>query len=320
MEKQRKVFATATSSPVAADSLIGVDWGASRVRAFRYDTIGTPIETRERACDLLAVEPGGFQIILADLTQGWAERGAPRFMMCGMVGSRQGWVEAPYVPCPVDAEALASRLLPLPAAEGSALIAPGLSFETSDQADVMRGEETQIFGAIAAAWNGVVLTPGTHSKWSMLDNGRITGFRTWMTGELFALLKSHSLLGRLMTPGAEDVDAFSLGVGRALEDAAITALVFSVRAEALLGRISPSSLASYLSGLLIGAEVAGGLALCDPDAPLAVIGTPALTALYVAALGLAGRSDVTRIDGDQAAARGLWRLAQMTLARPGGAK
>ncbi len=303
---------------MAAEPLIGVDWGASRIRAFRYGADGAPLESRQRDCDLLSVRPGDFEAILADLTQGWSRDGAARFVLCGMVGSRQGWAEAPYAPCPADAEALASRLLRLSMANGEAAIAPGLSFETADRADVMRGEETQILGAVAPDWSGLAITPGTHSKWSTLEKGRIMGFRTWMTGELFALLRAKSLLGRLMVPGPHDPDAFALGVLRAIEDEAITALLFSVRAEALLARIAPPSLASYLSGLLIGAEVAGGLELCERGAPLAIIGAPALTALYAAALERAGRPDVARIDGDAAVARGLWRLDQLASARPGG--
>ena len=313
-------FATAISSLVAADTLIGLDWGASRVRAFRYDIDGVVTEVRERNCDLLAVKPSGFESVLTDLTHGWRRGGSPRFMLCGMVGSRQGWAEAQYLSCPADAGALASRLLCLPAAGGYAWIAPGLFCESADQADVMRGEETQIIGAVAPTWSGLAVTPGTHSKWSIIDGGRITRFRTWMTGELFALLKSQSLLGRLMKPGPDDADAFALGVLRAIEDHAITALLFSVRAEALLARIAPTSLASYLSGLLIGAEITGGMALSDRASPLVIIGAPALTALYATALELAGRSGAIRIDGAQAAARGLWRLDQLASAQIGPAR
>jgi 2-dehydro-3-deoxygalactonokinase len=295
---------------VVADIRIGVDWGASRVRAFLYDAGGMRTDFRERACDLLTMRTAGFETFLAELTEDWRAMGPASFVLCGMVGSRHGWMEAPYVSCPAGAEEIAAGLRPVFTALGRAVIAPGLSFESSDRADVMRGEETQILGAVGPDWTGVTITPGTHSKWATLESGRITRFRTWMTGELYALLKNRSLLGRLMTPGNHDSGAFALGVLRAFEDRAITALLFSVRAEALLARIAPPSLASYLSGLLIGSEVSGGLAIGGAAAPFAIIGAPALTALYAAALALGGRNDALQVNGDEAAARGLWRLDQ----------
>ncbi len=302
---------TNDQAPSLSEPLIGVDWGGSHLRAFRYDDGGEVVETRERRQALLDIAPDGFEATLAALIAGWSGAGGARLMLCGMVGSRQGWAEAPYVSCPADAESLARRLLPLATSLGHAWIAPGVAFESDDRADVMRGEETQIIGALPAGWTGVAITPGTHSKWCRLEAGRITRFRTWMTGELYALLMTHALVGALAVGELHDPDAFALGVLRARDDPAITSLLFGARAEGLLGRIRPESLGGYLSGLLIGAEVAQGLAGLEAQAALLLIGAPELTAFYARALALAGREPAAIVDGATASARGLWRLDQM---------
>jgi 2-dehydro-3-deoxygalactonokinase len=291
-------------------ALIGVDWGASRQRAFLYDAAGAVVETREDSRALLGIPAGGFEAVLADLTRDWAAPGMAEFWLCGMVGSRQGWAEAPYAPCPADDAAIAARVLKLEPPLGPVRIAPGLALHTPDRVDVMRGEETQILGAAPDGWTGWVVTPGTHSKWARLEGGRIITFRTWMTGELFAVLKGHSILSALMTPAADDPDAFALGALRALEEPrAMASLIFGARAEPLLGRIAPASIASYLSGVLIGAEIAGAA----PDEGVLLVGAQELTRLYEKALGLAGRQVLGVVDGVVAASSGLWRLRAATM-------
>jgi 2-dehydro-3-deoxygalactonokinase len=156
----------------------------------------------------------------------------------------------------------------------------------------------------------VAISPGTHSKWVTLGGGRITDLKSFMTGELFATLQAHSILGALMAPGLHDADAFDLGARRALADPAITSLLLTARAEGLMGRIAASALSSYLSGLLIGAEVLGGLAALTPGTAIRLVGSPTLTGLYARTLGLAGRADVTVSDGDEAVAQGLWRIGR----------
>ena len=302
-----------TAGNVGAGPLIGVDWGATTLRTFRFNAAGKVVEQRVSARGLLTTRSGAFEETLAAMIDDWLEEGPRRLILCGMVGSRQGWVEAPYVACPADAGALAARLAPLHTRLGRARIVPGLSIEGAERVDVLRGEETQIFGAVGPGFSGLAVAPGTHAKWARIASGRIVDFRTWMTGELFALLREHSILGRMMTDGPPDEAAFVLGVRRALGDSAVTSLLFGVRAEALLSRTEPAALASYLSGLLIGAEVAGGLAWSAGDAgaaasPIVLIGSPDLTGLYAEALALAGRADVRVVDGAEASARGLWRL------------
>jgi 2-dehydro-3-deoxygalactonokinase len=291
-----------------SETLIGVDWGASNLRAFRFDLAGNVVERRSSPEGMKTLKAADFEPILSRLCEGWTSAAGVRFLLCGMVGSRQGWAEAPYLSCPAGFDDLARALVPLSTDLGPARIVPGISLASSDAADVMRGEETQIVGAVADDWTGVVVAPGTHSKWAWIEAGRIIRFRTFMTGELYAVLKSHSILGQLMQDGGHDAAAFETGVIRALRDGAVTALLFSVRAEALLGRIASAALPSYLSGLLIGSEIAAGSREIDACAPVMIIASDAVVGLYAHALRLAGHARLSTVDGETAAARGLWRL------------
>jgi 2-dehydro-3-deoxygalactonokinase len=294
--------------------LVGVDWGGSSLRVFRFGDEGNILERRASHRGVATSEGGRFADALGELISDWVTGGDARLILCGMIGSRQGWAEAPYIACPTDLGALASQLLPLETPFGPGLIAPGLSADDAGRLDVMRGEETQFLGALPRAdWSGVIVHPGTHAKWATVEAGRISTFRTWMTGELFAILREQSVLRLLMEDGADDPAAFDLGVTRALADPAITSLLFTARTEGLFQRLAPAALPSYLSGLLIGSEVAGGLDTISNDAALLLVGDARLTALYGRALGIAGRSAIDVVDGDVAAPRGLWRLHE---ARP----
>ena len=291
--------------------LIGVDWGGSSLRVFRFDDKGGVAEQRASHRGIATIEGGRFAEALGELISDWTAAVPAQLVMCGMVGSRQGWAEAHYLPCPTDLGALAEKLLPLETPFGPALIAPGLSVDDAGRLDVMRGEETQFLGAMPSSdWSGVIVHPGTHAKWARFEAGRIVGFRTWMTGELFALLRQHSVLRLLMADGADDDAAFDLGVKRGLADPAITSLIFTARTEGLFQRIAPTALPSYLSGLLIGSEAAAGLKDIRPDTAVLLVGDARLTALYHRAFALAGRAEIEVVDGDLAAPRGLWRLHQ----------
>jgi 2-dehydro-3-deoxygalactonokinase len=215
-----------------------------------------------------------------------------------------------YAPCPAGEADLIAALKLLPTRLGPAWIVPGVNAETPNHVEVLRGEETKTLEALAAGWDGVVVSPGTHSKWLRLTGGRITAIRSFMTGELYAVLRAHSILGALMIPGPHDPDAFDLGVTRALADPAVTSLLLSVRAEGLFGRIAPTAAASFLSGILIGAEVRGGVAWCEAETPLRLIASPALEGLFVRALGLAGWDKVIVDDASTATAKGLWRIGR----------
>ena len=291
--------------------LIGGDWGTSNLRVFRYVQGGRIAETRSAPAGVMAVGDGGFEAALQALVSDWLAEGPAQTLLCGMVGSRQGWIETPYVACPADMAQVAAGARRVNCAFGAVHILPGLSVETPlGRRDVLRGEETQIFGAIDGGRGAeVIITPGTHGKWATTDDdARVTGFETFMTGELFALLKTHSILGRLMDGDEPDADAFAMGVGRSMADPFLSRLLFSVRAEGLFDTIAPTALSAYLSGVLIGAEVVGGLSSSEAAA-VTLIGAPALTALYVDALAICGVEKVRQVSGDAAVGAGLWRLA-----------
>src|SRR5439155_13088380 len=177
-------------------------------------------------------------------------------LLAGMVGSNRGWVEAPYVPAPANGEDIARKLIwPEP---GRTAIVPGVSYAEGEAADVMRGEEVQIVGAVAGGLvppDCLLCHPGTHNKWVDLRDGRIAAFRTVMTGEIFNLLKSNSILADLLGSPAAPDDSFAAGVGHGLTRDDLTAELFSVRARILLGRGRRDEAASYISGLLIGTDV-----------------------------------------------------------------
>ena len=229
---------------------------------------------------------------------------------CGMVGSAQGWVRAAYVPCPAGVDALAERLAAVP--ERGLHVVPGLT-SAADPPDVMRGEETQIVGALALhpalAASSCLLLPGTHAKWARVIDGRVVDFRTFMTGELFAVLRDHSILGRPAreTPTMTSDDAFALGVRTAQRSSeGLAPLLFTARTHVLAGRVEPAASLDFLSGLLIGDELRSGLAAFG--APDALVGDPALCARYAAALAILGRAPAPVVD--HAAPAGLWRIAE----------
>ena len=228
-----------------------------------------------------------------------------------MIGSRQGWLEAPYVPCPATPAQIAARLVSLQASDGARIhIVPGLSCRNARGIpDVMRGEETQLLGVIEAGGDALWVLPGTHSKWARSAGGRIDAFATYMTGELYALLCNHSILGRLMPAGPHaDLKAFARGVSCGLSaDAELPRKLFSTRTLGLFGEVPAQGLADYLSGLLLGAEIRDALAQWPSSAELGLIGEPELCARYRRALEIAGVK--VRAAFADAAPQGLWRIA-----------
>jgi 2-dehydro-3-deoxygalactonokinase len=299
------------SSP-AARPVIAVDWGTSSFRAYLLDAEGRISERHESAAGILRVRGGDFAAALeAEIGPWLAARNGALVVMSGMIGSRQGWREVPYVACPAEPAEIAAGLerIDWGAGEAEAWIVPGLLDESRPgQPDVMRGEETQVLGALAAlpAAGGLVCLPGTHSKWVRVENGALQGFATYMTGEVFDLLQGHSILSRLMTKGAVAVDRWFLeGVGLGQQGGLLNRL-FSARSRALTGDLPEAEVRSYLSGLLIGDELASAV----PDEPTEIhlLGAPALVALYEAALEKLGHR-VVRLDGD-AVAGGLFTLAR----------
>jgi 2-dehydro-3-deoxygalactonokinase len=229
--------------------------------------------------------------------------------MAGMIGSNRGWIEAPYVPCPAGIKALGERLIW--AEEGRTAIVPGLSYLNDRRADVMRGEEVQIFGALAAGTipeSGIVCHPGTHNKWITIEAGRVARFRTVMTGEMFNLLKEHSILADLLTMPVTIEGSYETGVVHGLSVEDLTAELFSVRARVLLGQAKREEAASYTSGLLIGTDLRTGLRSAE-EGEIAVMGRPELTRLYAAALRIAGWR-CREVDGEESFLAGAKKLAE----------
>jgi 2-dehydro-3-deoxygalactonokinase len=289
-----------------SEGLIAVDWGTTNRRAWRLGADGAVLDEMADDKGILAVAAGGFPAAVAEIR---VRLGDLPMVMAGMIGSNRGWIEAPYVPCPASAEDLAARLI-WPE-EGRTAIVPGLSFLDDRRADVMRGEEVQMFGALAAGLiepDGLVCHPGTHNKWVLLRGGRVERFRTVMTGELFSLLKEHSILSDLLQGPVEPGPAFEAGVLHGLSDEDLTAELFSVRARVLLGVAERGDSAAYCSGLLIGADLRTGLRQAG-EGQIAVMGRPDLTRLYAAALAAAGYR-ACEVDGEAAFLAGIKDLAE----------
>jgi 2-dehydro-3-deoxygalactonokinase len=267
--------------------LIAVDWGTSSLRGARLDETGRVLEEKGAPLGILNVPNGDFAGVFAAQFSDWMKPAGSACLISGMAGSRQGWVEAPYVACPAGPDELSRHLHWIE--PGRIALVPGLSDEQGDVPDVMRGEEVQIFGAmrLSGLADGLFVLPGTHSKWATVQGGRITGFRTFMTGEFYGLLSQHSILARTLEADAPlDEAVFLRGVARAGDGQGLLHNAFGVRALGLFGRLSPAESASYLSGLLIGEELR--LQELPSGREVIVIGAAALTARYALALGQRG--------------------------------
>ncbi len=237
--------------------MIAVDWGTSSFRAYRLGSDGEVQEKREAPLGILQLKGAHFAGALESQVGDWEAAGEATILMSGMIGSRQGWAEAPYVECPAGAADLAKRLHPVEWRGKTLWIVPGLVDRTRGVPDVMRGEETQLIGVLPALGSGrhTICLPGTHSKWVRIEAGRIAGFRTHMTGEVFAVLRQHSILGRLMSDGPDDDGAFEAGLARATEAGGLLHHLFGTRTRGLFDELAATSLSSYLSGIVIGHEL-----------------------------------------------------------------
>src|SRR6185312_508925 len=276
--------------PESMSGLIGLDWGTTSLRAYWLDAAGEILETRASPWGVRHLPDGGFDAALTDITASWPR--LPR-LACGMVGSRQGWLEVPYMELPADTAQLGSAVCSLRANDGSDVhIVPGLRNPYGP--DMMRGEETQLLGALALH---PALIPD--STWTL------------MTGELFALLQQHSILCAGSGDAAANPDAFARGVIAARDSGSAGGFsrLFSARALMLDGTLTSDAVPEYLSGLLIGEELRSGLASnrFRHDAPLQLIGDAALCARYRLA---AVHFDIDLVESlPDAAAHGLWQIA-----------
>lgn len=292
-------------------ALLAIDWGTTSARAYRIDRRGEVIDMHASPLGIQRVQDGRFDMALAELLGEWGDEAAPR-LACGMIGSRQGWVEAPYVGCPAPLAALADGIVDVDV--GRMRIVPGISTrDTHAVPDVMRGEETQIVGSVDQREERVlVVMPGTHSKWARVESGRIVDFQTFMTGEMWSVLLNHSILGRLAGPAPQATGAaylrgveLGLGAGNLAHD------IFGARTLALMGELAADEVADWLSGVLIGREVRNASAWAHRNgydgSRVRLVGEDALVERYEIAFA---RADVV-VDRApaHAAARGLWRIA-----------
>jgi 2-dehydro-3-deoxygalactonokinase len=290
---------------LADAAFLAVDWGTTNRRVYAIDAAGTVVATERDDRGVLAVARADFAAEVAAIRARFAD--LP--MLCaGMVGSVRGWVEVPYLPCPADLGALARALHWVE--PGRTAIVPGLSVVDGQRGDVMRGEEVQLLGSLAAGLappDALLCQPGTHCKWAHMAGERIAGFRTAMTGELFALLRQHSLLADFLDGEVAADDAFRAGLAEASDGTLLTSL-FGVRASALLGLRPRATAASYVSGLLIGSDVREQA--LAPGREVHLLADPVLGALYAAAIDAAGARAVP-VDSHAAFIAGiaaLWRM------------
>ena len=271
-----------------SSGFIALDWGTSSFRAYLLSPDGAIQETVATPHGIMAVKDATFDEALETHIGKW-HRNLP-VMASGMITSRQGWVELPYVSCPANLQSIAASVRPHTSKQGRKLFfVPGISCRNAQGIpDVIRGEETQVLGASQGGTEHFV-TPGTHSKWIDVSDGSIEGFSTYMTGEVFALLKNHSILGKLMTGETNNPAAFEQGVRAGLKDpAGFLHHIFSARTLALFNEMPTEHLSSYLSGQVIATEIAHAIAKNTVNAQYVILATPALGEHYMAAMKIAG--------------------------------
>jgi 2-dehydro-3-deoxygalactonokinase len=288
--------------------VIAVDWGTSNFRAFRINAEGAVVARCSSPQGILRVGKGNFETALRAEVGAWLQEGEDHILLCGMVGSRQGWVEADYLRCPVGIEELAASLVRVPFFGAKVLLVPGvMGPAAANVPELMRGEETAAMGILdAGAGAGLVCFPGTHSKWIELSDRRIVSFTTSMTGDVYSALCKCTILERTMTNGtATDEAAFRDGVLRSADSGGLLHHLFGVRTRVLMGQLREEASASYLSGLLIGHEVR---ATMPHGARVVLVGAAQLCGLYVQAIEACGGEAVPA--EEDAAALGLGAIGR----------
>lgn len=291
---------------------IAVDWGTSNMRAWAMGGGDTVLARASSAKGMGQLRPEEFEAALLETVGDWLGDRPTLVIACGMVGARQGWAEAAYARVPTPPIAASITRAPVTDPRIAVFIVPGVS--QAEPADVMRGEETQIAGFVARHGDGVVCLPGTHSKWVAVEGGRIARFRTAMTGEVFALLSQNSVLRHSVVGEDWDDAAFAAGIAAALDDPAILTQLFSIRAESLLAGATAGQSWARLSGLLIGAELAGTDAFWR-QGKVSLIGAPRLSGLYRQALEIAG-GQAELLDGEEMTLAGLCTARQRVKENP----
>jgi 2-dehydro-3-deoxygalactonokinase len=289
--------------------MIGIDWGGSGFRAYRIGPDGSVLERRAAASGIAGLEEGtDYPAVLQQRIGDWLAADTGPVLLSGMVGSRQGWREAAYVTCPAGLTDLAAACCPVEIGNGRiGHIVPGLSCRDANGVpDVMRGEEMQLFGLDLPVGAAMAILPGTHSKHAHLLDGRVTGFSTMMTGEIFALLSSHGLIAAMLPQKETDFDeaGFHAGVLASGQPGGLLHHLFGVRSRRLFGELAMAAAPDFLSGLLIGHELRGTIWRGQAQ----IIAGQNLAKRYLKACGWLGIA--AAIAPEDAAARGLYRLSR----------
>jgi 2-dehydro-3-deoxygalactonokinase len=292
-----------------------VDWGTSSFRLWLIDRAGGVLEERRSQEGMVAAAKLGFAAVLQSHLDAVGAANNLPVVICGMAGARQGWVEAGYIDTPAHLAFILERAVPVPRQSRDIRILPGIAQRDPKAPDVMRGEETQLLGALGidAAGEAVVCIPGTHSKWARVSGGTVERFATFMTGELFSVVSRETILSHAVTDAdeAEDTEAFKSAVVAAFETPALAAnLLFRVRSSQLLYGGSPSSAREKISGTLIGLELAAGLAPGDQSSSgITLVASGRLQGLYRLAFDTLSVA-VQSIDAEEAVRRGLSMAAE----------
>ena len=293
---------------------VAVDWGTSSFRLWLVDRAGNVLGERRSHEGMMAAGKLGFATVLqSHLEAVDAAPGLP-VIVCGMAGARQGWVEAGYVDTPARLASIPEHAVPVPGQDRDIRILPGIAQRDPKAPDVMRGEETQLLGALGVdgADDAVVCMPGTHSKWVRANGGTVERFATFMTGELFDVVSRETILSHAVTGAdeAEDIDAFRSAVIAAFEKPAFAAnLLFQVRSGQLLYGGKPSAAREKISGTLIGLELAAGLAAEVPSTGITLVASGRLQMLYQMAFDTVS-VPVRSIGAEDAVRRGLSMAAK----------
>ncbi|HAS1039682.1 TPA: 2-dehydro-3-deoxygalactonokinase [Enterobacter cloacae] len=282
---------------------IAIDWGSTNLRAWLYQGEQC-LESRQSEAGVTRLNGKSPEAVLAEMTQNWRDSATP-VVMAGMVGSNVGWKIAPYLPVPAPFSAIGEQLTPV---GDNIWIVPGLCVSRDDNQNVMRGEETQLLGARTLSPSSVYVMPGTHCKWVQADVEHIHNFRTVMTGELHHLLLNHSLLGAGLPEQVPSPEAFAAGLARGIASPDVLPQLFEVRASHVLGNLPREQVSEFLSGLLIGAEVASMREFVGREQAVTIVAGAALTSRYEQAFRAIGR-EVSTVSGDTAFQAGIRSIA-----------
>jgi 2-dehydro-3-deoxygalactonokinase len=300
---------------MTAAAYAAVDWGTSSFRLWIISESGAVLAERRSGEGMTTAAQTGFSTILESHLAAVSAPAHLPVVICGMAGARQGWVEAGYLDTPAPLDGIVKAAVTVPDANRDIRILPGLAQRDQNKPDVIRGEETQLLGAMSQLGGAshLVCMPGTHSKWVRVTGGIVDGFSTFMTGELFDVISKHSILSHAVADGgafdAKDAGFLSAVTNAAKNPAMATNLLFTVRSGQLLHALTAPAAKARLSGTMIGLEIAGALSTAKPGAKVCLVASGPLAGLYQSALSALDLTPVT-IDADDAVRHGLAAAAQ----------